>query len=891
MNSIHDHIEDMMAAAITGGLSAEEQQSFDQHLAECPDCRKLYQEEKMTASLLDQTLSPDRPPMDFEERMVRRFRRDLLKQNVNGFERIYTAFSRFCRMPGISVVATAAMLAVLIVLGNLLSPATSHVRESARKNDGDMSYAGTTGVKEAQSSDQPLIFDNGGDGKNGTLEKRINETERKLKDTGYTGVKGSGIKISGYVDTSYTVNLADRDNSKALKPDDAKIPLTIEKDSQVSTKASNGRAFSLPGGSVTSPLISSEDAGNKQPPTSNASSVEPVPHFKFNEQTGSFVIDHFDYKEAGPNGPKYSKIPFLGDIPGLGELFAANKLEKGAPQEGKAASESVAAEPTASQKLIRNASLEFEIQNFESAQDRIRVIAGEESGYIATSNSARLSNGKVRGQIIVKVLPDHLDRLLLKLRALGDLKNQSIATQDVTKAYFDTEARMRNSKRMEDRLLKMLDEAKGKVTDLLVVEKELARVRQDIEEMQGQIKVYDALVAYATVTITMYEKDMNQPAAFLLKEHANLGLFSPDVEKTFRDAKSETESAKGQVIQSNMTRDNEGNASATLRVLVAPENSDALLATLKKMGRVQSLTWQNERVAQDGSGTSDTARVEKDKVEINLAIVHDDESRKQVTLAVVTKSVEDALDKAKAEAAAQKAEVLASSLERTPDGHAAAQFNARVPAKSYNAFLNSLKALGRVSQFTIQRNDQSAQAKESEDAPVLLSLGLTDQEPALQQTTLNVLTDGVETKSVDIKTSAASKGAEVQSSTFEHAPDGREVAVFSFRVPMNKYAGFVEYLKGLGQVKDFAVHRQDLPGATGGADAPAEITMQLFSKGNIVADDTGFFATIRKTLGEGMGALMWSVRMIGVALAYLFPWLIAVGVATLAIWLVRRRRR
>ncbi len=64
----------------------------------------------------------------------------------------------------------------------------------------------------AAMSVSSMYADDSGGGKK-SLENRIQELEAKLKDTGYTGVKGSGIKISGYVDTSYTVNLADKDNS------------------------------------------------------------------------------------------------------------------------------------------------------------------------------------------------------------------------------------------------------------------------------------------------------------------------------------------------------------------------------------------------------------------------------------------------------------------------------------------------------------------------------------------------------------------------------------------------------------------------------------------------------------------------------------------------------
>ncbi len=84
--------------------------------------------------------------------------------------------------------------------------------------------------------------------------------------------------------------------------------------------------------------------------------------------------------------------------------------------------------------------------------DTIGAVTREEQSYIATQTSERGANGKLQGQIVVKMPPTHLDQFLLKLRALGDLKNQSLQTQDVTKDYFDTEARMRNSKRMEERL-------------------------------------------------------------------------------------------------------------------------------------------------------------------------------------------------------------------------------------------------------------------------------------------------------------------------------------------------------------------------------------------------------------------------------------------------------
>src|SRR5204863_1703102 len=192
----------------------------------------------------------------------------------------------------------------------------------------------------------------------------------------------------------------------------------------------------------------------------------------------------------------------------------------------------------ANRKLIRNATVELEIVSFDNAVQKITAIANEEHGYVATTDSEKQANGKLRGQVVVKVLTENLDRFLQKIRSLGELKNQTLGTEDVTKAYFDTDARLKNAHVMEQRLIDMLKTKTGKVSDLLQVEKELARVREEIEKMQGELKYWDSQVQFATVTISLAEKDMEEPAAFLIKERSQLALYAPDVEKIYNDIKA-----------------------------------------------------------------------------------------------------------------------------------------------------------------------------------------------------------------------------------------------------------------------------------------------------------------------------------------------------------------
>ncbi len=153
----------------------------------------------------------------------------------------------------------------------------------------------------------------------------------------------------------------------------------------------------------------------------------------------------------------------------------------------------------------------------------------------------------------------------------------------MTKAYFDTDARLKNAHVMEQRLIDMLKTKTGKVSDLLQVEKELGRVREEIEKMQGELKYWDSQVQFATVTISLAEKDMEEPAAFLLKERAQLALYTPDVEKIYNDIKS-LASPKVQITNAQLNRDYSGRVSAQLSMLIAPEESDAVIGRVKDSG-------------------------------------------------------------------------------------------------------------------------------------------------------------------------------------------------------------------------------------------------------------------------------------------------------------------
>jgi hypothetical protein len=105
---------------------------------------------------------------------------------------------------------------------------------------------------------------------------------------------------------------------------------------------------------------------------------------------------------------------------------------------------------------------------------------------------------------------------------------------------------------------------------------------------------------------------------------------------------------------------------------------------------------------------------------------------------------------------------------------------------------------------------------------------------------------------------------------------------------MKNYNALIQSLDSLGKVENVSVQRQDRSGGQiDEANAPADLSIQVYSQGNIVSSDTGLIATLRRTISQSAGAIMWSLRMIGVAIAFLAPWVIALAGI---IWLARRIR-
>jgi hypothetical protein len=169
------------------------------------------------------------------------------------------------------------------------------------------------------------------------------------------------------------------------------------------------------------------------------------------------------------------------------------------PQGGERTEED--AREDAGRMVIRTASMTVRVDQPEAHAAQVLALAKEVGGFVVDSSSNGGEGWESVGATL-RVPASQFDATLARLRGLGTVTHEQIHGQDVTDEYVDLGARVANQRRLEQRLLALMDGATS-VKDALEVEKELARVRGEIERAEGRRKGIEDRVSLSTITVTL----------------------------------------------------------------------------------------------------------------------------------------------------------------------------------------------------------------------------------------------------------------------------------------------------------------------------------------------------------------------------------------------------
>lgn len=158
-------------------------------------------------------------------------------------------------------------------------------------------------------------------------------------------------------------------------------------------------------------------------------------------------------------------------------------------------------------QIIYVAEISLVVKDVDATEREIGALLKEYQGYVAESSIDRTQGEELSGRWRVRLPVEHFDAFLDAVSKLGVAENRTQTAQDVTEEFVDLEAQISNKKKLEERIVELVSNQSGEIKDVIEVERELARVRGEIEQMEGRLRYLTNRTELTTVSIQAREVD------------------------------------------------------------------------------------------------------------------------------------------------------------------------------------------------------------------------------------------------------------------------------------------------------------------------------------------------------------------------------------------------
>jgi hypothetical protein len=193
-----------------------------------------------------------------------------------------------------------------------------------------------------------------------------------------------------------------------------------------------------------------------------------------------------------PAPPKPATSPTDKKIANV-DIERASDVQTPATKTGKPATSTAADQdvtPHKSDFLIYTAQITMAVYQVEPGLAAVEQIARDLGGYLAVRNDS---------SITIRVPRGAFDEAIRRIGLTGDVVHKEISAEDVTDKYVDMESRLRNAKAMRDRLQDLLQRAQ--VKEALEIQVQLGKVTEEIEVLEGQLKLMRDKIAYSSIAV------------------------------------------------------------------------------------------------------------------------------------------------------------------------------------------------------------------------------------------------------------------------------------------------------------------------------------------------------------------------------------------------------
>jgi len=157
-------------------------------------------------------------------------------------------------------------------------------------------------------------------------------------------------------------------------------------------------------------------------------------------------------------------------------------------------------------KVIRTGRIDLVVATYDEARTKLDALLKAAGGYVDSTQVQHFQGAVSNATLVLRIPQDAFGTLLPKLRELGEISAESTNAEDVTDQYVDIAARLASAKTLEKRLLELAADRSSGVEALLAVERELARVRGEIESYEGRMRQWNDQIAMSALTLSISTK-------------------------------------------------------------------------------------------------------------------------------------------------------------------------------------------------------------------------------------------------------------------------------------------------------------------------------------------------------------------------------------------------
>jgi anti-sigma factor RsiW len=194
-------------------------------------------------------------------------------------------------------------------------------------------------------------------------------------------------------------------------------------------------------------------------------------------------------------------------VPKNNQLFGASQVET----EQSAQSSDTGVNDFKGRLIIKTANISMNVEDYDANSSEIYRMVEEMGGYISDSSSYYYiydqydsAANKKSGYMTLRIPYQYFDQFTGQLEGFGEITNHSSNANDITKQYRDTSAEVKNLEVREAKLREIMGRAE-EIKDIIEVERELSRVRSEINQYQSILTNWEDLVTLSTVTLNMTE--------------------------------------------------------------------------------------------------------------------------------------------------------------------------------------------------------------------------------------------------------------------------------------------------------------------------------------------------------------------------------------------------